>query len=95
MKGDEYEWDKDRSRDLSGDQWLERHERRLLACNITLFVHYLLPHLPAYRKAKALSIGERAYYYRIGEAIDDLAHMAWAWRAGRRFALTRAGGVQP
>jgi hypothetical protein len=37
-----------------------------------LLVHYLI-RWPAYRKSKALFISERAYYYHLGHALDDLA----------------------
>jgi hypothetical protein len=79
-----------RDDDPEHDRWLERYERRRLACSTALFVHYLLPHLRSYRKAKALNLSERTYYYRIGEAIEDLELMVSAWRSGRQYALAAA-----
>jgi hypothetical protein len=36
-----------------------------------LLLHYLLPRLQAYRKSKALGIGERTYYDRLAHAVEN------------------------
>lgn len=87
-----WDWDYDEeqdSNDPEGEKWRERYERRSLACYVALFVHYLLPHLQAYRKAKSLNLSERTYYYRINQAIEDLGEMVAVWISMRRVFAQR------
>jgi hypothetical protein len=49
-------------------RWEERSRRFSQLNADVLLVHYLMP-LPVYRKAKALGISDRAYYYRLAHAL--------------------------
>lgn len=49
-------------------RWEDRARRFSQQNADVLLVHYLIP-LPAYRKAKALGISDRTYYYRLAHAL--------------------------
>ena len=49
-------------------RWEERSRRYSQLNADVLLVHYLMS-LPAYRKAKALGISDRTYYYRLAQAL--------------------------
>jgi hypothetical protein len=50
-----------------------RAEMRDRRCNVALAVHYLLPRLPIYRKARALGMSDRNFHYAINSVLDGLA----------------------
>jgi hypothetical protein len=57
--------------DAQDARWQARAERSFNQRGDVLLVHYLIQ-WPAYRKSKALSISERAYYYHLGGALEYL-----------------------
>jgi hypothetical protein len=57
-----------------------------------LLVHYLI-RLPAYRKSKAMGISERTYYYRLGQALEDVTRTWEAYMSGMRAANRKCAVV--
>lgn len=55
--------------DPSYERWKRLHDRNKLV----LLAHYLLHHLPAYRKARQLGLSDRAYFYALNEGLEPLA----------------------
>lgn len=51
---------------------MQRFEARRWRATVALVVHYLLPHLAAYRKARALGMSERNFHYALNEALEEM-----------------------
>jgi hypothetical protein len=69
---------RNRESDEDDDRWLRRcatYERRRTT---VLLVHYLLPHLASYRKARGLGLSDRTYFYDLSEAVDRVQEMCSA-----------------
>jgi hypothetical protein len=70
------------------DEGWERYLSKSRRDARALMIHYLLPRVAAYRKAAALGLSERAYYYAIGHTIEwtigDLEDDARFRRASQR-----------
>jgi hypothetical protein len=73
------------------ERW-QKFEQRLHRDASALILHYLLPKVSAYRKASALAMSERNFYYGISRTIDSVFGSLEDERAARRMEVRRALG---
>lgn len=65
-------WAEIRDEEQRDNAFQERYDRRRFVSASVLLVHFLLPRLASYRKAKALGIAERTSFYHLTEVMADL-----------------------
>lgn len=52
------------------ERWMRRAWIKEQRCASVFACHYLLSHLPSYRKARQLGMSDRAYFYALNGALD-------------------------